>query len=95
MQQLLEKSQYILLEDIKRNPSLIAQLFFKDNDVSIIFEKQGDKVRYSYLKIYSKKSVRILEEAKKEFKEIEGKGYTREQAFADFTEARNEISKYL
>ncbi|OQX11635.1 MAG: hypothetical protein BWK80_44540 [Desulfobacteraceae bacterium IS3] len=95
MQQLSEKSQYILLEDIKKNPEIIAQLLFKDRDVSIILEKQGDRVRFSYLKTYSREAVRILEEAKKEYEETEEKGYTREQAFEDFTEARNEISRYL
>ena len=47
MEQLLEKSQYILIEDIKRNPEVITQFLFKDIDVSILFEKQGDKVRLS------------------------------------------------
>ncbi len=95
MEQLLEKSQYILLEDIKRNPEVITQFLFKDIDVSILLEKQGDKVRFSYLKTYSREAVRILEEAKKEYKEIEENGYTSEQAFEDFTEARKEINKYL
>jgi hypothetical protein len=95
MQQFSKKSQYILLEDIKKNPEIIAGLLFKDSDVSVILEKQGDRVRFSYLKTYSKDAVRILEEAKKEYEEAEKKGYTREEAFEDFTEARDEISRYL
>jgi hypothetical protein len=95
MIQASEKSQYLLVEDIKKNPGLIAQLILKDKDVSIIFEKEGDKVRFAYLKTYSREAVRILEEAKREYKELEEKGYTREQAFEDFTEAKNEISRYL
>jgi hypothetical protein len=39
MEQLLEKSQYILHEDIKRNPEVITQFLFKDIDVSILLEK--------------------------------------------------------
>lgn len=91
MEQLLEKSQYILLEDIKRNPEVITQFLFKDIDVSILLEKRGDKVRFSYLKTYSREAICILEEAKREYKEIEEKGYTSEQAFDDFTEAGKEI----
>jgi len=36
-----------------------------------------------------------LEEAKSEYKRIKEKGYTREQAFKDFTDAQKEINKYL
>ena len=95
MLQTSEKSQYILVEDIKRNPGLIAQLIRKDTDVSIILEKEGDIVRFAYLKTYSRDAVRILYEAKREYKELEEKGYTRKEAFEDFTAARNEISGYV
>jgi len=90
-----EKFQYLMVEDIQQNPLLIANLILKGKDVSIIFENEGDRVRYAYLKTYSREAARILEEAKKEYNELEKKGYTREQAFEDFTEARNEISRYL
>jgi len=91
MQQFSVKSQYILIEDIKKSPEIIARLLFKDSDVSVLLEKQGDRVKFSYLKTYSRDAVRILEEAKKEYEEAKKKGYTREQAFEDFTEARNRI----
>jgi len=66
MQQFSVKSQYILIEDIKKSPEIIARLLFKDSDVSVLLEKQGDRVKFSYLKTYSRDAVRILEEAKKE-----------------------------
>ncbi len=84
-----------MVEDIQRNPLLIANLILKGKDVSIIFEKEGDRVRVAYLKTYSREAARILEEAKNEYKELEKNGYTREQAFEDFAEARNGISRYL
>ncbi|MGE0086527.1 MAG: hypothetical protein AB7S75_19135 [Desulfococcaceae bacterium] len=90
-----EKFQYLMVEDIQQNPLLIANLILKGKDVSIIFEKEGDRVRFAYLKTYSREAARILEEAKKEYNDLEKKGYTREQAFEDFAEARSEISKYL
>ena len=95
MEQISEKSQYLSVEEIKKNPELITQLLFKDQDVSVILEKRGNKVRYVYLKTYDKESIRILEEAKKEHKRLKEKGYTREQAFKDFSEARAEMNKHL
>ena len=91
MEQLLEKSQHIAVDDIRNHPELIAKLFLEDRDVSVIFEKRGNKVRYAYLKTYDNESIRILQEAKDEHKMIKEKGYTREQAFKDFYEAREEI----
>ncbi|MBM3236187.1 hypothetical protein FJZ31_07790 [Candidatus Poribacteria bacterium] len=95
MEEVSEKSQYFLIEDVRKNPELIAELLFKEQDVSVILEKRGNRVRYTYLKTYDKETVRILEEVKSEYRKIKEKGYTREQAFKDFTDARREINKYL
>ncbi len=95
MEQISGKSEYLLLEDIRKNPELITGLLFKDQDVSVILEKRGNKVQFAYLKTYDKETVRILEEAKKEYKKIKEKGYTREQALKDFTDARKEMNEYL
>ena len=74
---------------------LERESLFKEQDVSVILEKRGNKVRYAYLKTYGKETIRILEEAKNEHKKVKEKGYTREQAFKDFNEAREEMNKYL
>ncbi len=95
MEQLSEKSQYMSVEAIRNNPGLVAELLLKDRDVSVIFEKRGDKVRYAYLKTYDKESERILQEAKEEHKRSKETGYSRDRAFRDFEEAREEIGKYL
>ncbi len=95
MEQLSEKSQYMSVEDIRNNPGLIAELLLKNREVSIIFERRGNKVRYAYLKTYDKESIRILEEAKKELKRFKERGYAREQAFEDFERVREDISEYL
>ncbi len=94
MEQLSEKSQYMSVEAIRNNPGLIAELLLKDREVSIIFERRGNKVRYAYLKTYDEESIRILQEAKKEHKRFKEKEYTREQAFEDFEQAREDISEY-
>ena len=95
MKQISEQSQHMSVEDIRNNPELVAELLLKDRDVSVIFERRGDKVSYAYLKTYDKESVRILQEAKDEHKKFREKGYAHEQAFEDFEEAREEINKYL
>lgn len=95
MEQPSEKTYHMSIQDIKNNPELIAELFLKDQDVSLIFEKRGDKVRYAYLKSYKKESIKILKEAKEEHKRYKSKGYTHDQAFKDLEEARKEINKHL
>ena len=90
-----DKIQYFSVEDIKKNPELITQLLLKTQDISVILEKRGNKVLFAYLNTYNKETIRILEESKNEYKKIKKKGYTHEKAFKDFTEAREEINKYL
>jgi len=58
-------------------------------------KKKGDKVQFAYLKTYDDETVRILEEAKKEYAGMKQKGYTREQAFEDFSEGQKQIDKHL
>ncbi|WP_133513043.1 hypothetical protein [Candidatus Thiosymbion oneisti] len=95
MEQVSEKSQHMSVDDIRNNPELIAQILLEDRDISVIFEKRGNEVRYAYLKTYEKESIRILKEAEDEHKRFREKGYTREQAFGDFEKAREEMKKYL
>jgi hypothetical protein len=95
MEHLSEKSQLMSAEDIRSNPGLVADLLLKDGDISVIFEKRGDKVAYAYLKTYDSETIRILREAKAEHKRLREKGYARDQAFADFEQAQEEISRYL
>jgi len=95
MEQIYMQLQYVFVDDIKKNPNLIAQILLKDHDVSVIFEKRGRNVKYSYLKIHDQESLRLLDEAKKEHKKLKENGYNREQAFEDFEQARKNINNYL
>lgn len=94
MEQLLEQPQHLSTEEIRKNPELVTQLLLQEQDVSVIFEKRGDQVSYAYLKTYDKESVRILQEAKAEYKQLKEKGYNREQALKEFEEAQREINKF-
>lgn len=88
-------TQHMSVEDIRNNPALVADLLLKERNISLIFERRGDKVIYTYMKTYDEKSLRILREAKEEHKKRRESGYTREQAFEEFEDAREEIGKYL
>ena len=95
MTQLRQQSQQVSIEAIKKNPELIVQLLLQDQDVSLLFEKRGNQVRYAYLKTYDEESVRILQEAKTEYEQLNKTGYTREQALKEFEEAQEENSTFL
>ncbi len=95
MEQITDKFQSVILEDIRKNPELIMGILFNENDLSLILEKRGNTVRYAYLRTYSNESRRILEEAKIEYVQKKRKGYDREQAFKDLTEALEEITVQL
>ncbi|KPA12478.1 hypothetical protein MHK_007314 [Candidatus Magnetomorum sp. HK-1] len=95
MKQVNMQPQYVFVDDIKKNPNLIAQILLKDHDVSVIFEKRGRNVKYSYLKIHDQESLRLLDEAKNEHKRLKENGYNRKQAFEDFELARKKINDYL
>ena len=94
------KEKQFSLDELKRNPELILNLLLKDllpsnEDVSIVLEKQGDKVRYTLLKTYEPESLRILHETREEYNAEPADGYSREEAFRDLAEARDEIRKSL
>ena len=95
MEQLLEESNLMSVENIKNNPAIIADILLKQKDISVLFEKRGEKIGYAYLKAYSKESFEILRDAKEEYKKLKEKGYSRQQAFQNFEQARDEISRYL
>lgn len=93
MAQVNQQAQQVSIEAIKRDPELITRLLLRERDVSLLFEKRGDQVRYAYLKTYNEESVRLLQEAKAEYEQRKQEGYTREQAFKEFEEAQEEINR--
>ncbi len=95
MEQIAEKFQDILLDDLRGHPELITNMLFNDQDVSIILEKRGNTVRFAYLRTYDKETTRILEEARREYAQKKQEGYTREQAFQDFLDAQEEIQHHF
>jgi len=95
MEQITDRFQSIVLEDIRNNPELIMEILFNDKDISLILEKRGNTVRYAYLRTYSNDSRRILDAAKDEYIQKKKKGYNREEAFKDLTEALEEIATQL
>ena len=95
MAQMAQQSQTLSIEVIKKDPELLARLLLQERNVSLIFEKRGDQVRYAFLKTYDEESIRILHEAKAEYEQLNKEGYTREQAVNEFEEAQQDISNAL
>ena len=50
--QVAENFQDIGVDDLKIHPELLTKILFQDQDVSLILEKRGQKVRYAYLRTY-------------------------------------------
>ena len=60
------EADYVSLVDVQEKPQLITDLLLKDEQVSIIIERQGDQVRFAYMKVYRQDTRRILREARQE-----------------------------
>jgi hypothetical protein len=95
VEQITGEYQDISIEEMKKRPEIVVDWLLKDDEVSVIFEKQGQKIRFAYLRKYDSETMRILEDAKKEYLQKKKKGYSREQAFQDFIDAQQEISQQL
>lgn len=95
VEQITGKYQDISIEEIKNRPELVIDWLLKDDEVSVIFEKRGQRIRYAYLRKYDSETMRILDDAKREYLKKKKNGYSWEQAFQDFIAAQQEISQQL
>jgi len=87
--------QDLSIEEVKNRPEIVTDWLLSEDEISIIFEKRGHKIRFAYLRKYDSETMQILEDAKKEYLQKKKKGYSREQAFQDFKTAQQEISQQL
>lgn len=92
VEQITGEYQDISIEEIKKRPEIVTDWLLKDDEVSVIFEKRGKRVRFAYLRRYDSATMRILEVAKQEYAQKKQEGYSREQAFQDLIAAQQEIS---
>lgn len=93
--QLSEPLKSISVEEVRKKPELITELFLDKKDVSLVLEKHGDTVRYAYIRVYDDESHRILTKAKKEFARKQEQGYSREEAVQEFLEVQAAIRRQL
>lgn len=93
--QLSEPLKSISVEEVRKKPELITELFLDKQDVSLVLEKHGDILRYAYIRVYHDESHRILAKAKKEFARKQEEGYSREEAVQEFLEVQESIRKQL
>ncbi len=95
MEQPSENFRDIAFDDVMLRPELITRMFSDDQDMSILLEKRGKRLRVAPLKIYDKKTTKILEDARREHMLRKRTEYTREQAFKDFMNVQEDIRKQL
>ena len=95
VEQITGEYQDISIEEIKSHPEIVTDWLLNDDEVSLIFEKRGQKIRFAYLRKYDGETMRILEEAKREYTQKKQEGYNREQAFQDLIDAQQEINQQL
>ena len=51
--QLSEPLKSISVEEVRKKPELITELFLDKQDVSLVLEKHGDTLRYAYIRVLS------------------------------------------
>ena len=83
--------QQFSLDDFKNHPEIVIDALSESKNVSIMLRRDEDQVYVYFKKNLDDKTYAILSDAKAEYKRKKEKGYTREQAFRDFMEAREEI----
>ncbi len=88
-----EKLQDVSLEDITAHPEMITNLLSGEDDVSVVLEKHGNTVRFAAMRTYDKDSLRILEQARAQYRRRKARGYTRQDAFTDLEGVLDEIGK--
>ena len=93
MAQRSEKLREFPLEDVKAHPEIITDLLSGDDDVSVVLEKHGDTVRFAAMRTYDRDSVRILQEARADYRRRKARGYSREEAFADLEAVLDEVER--
>lgn len=94
MAQRSEKLRDLPLEDVKAHPEITTDLLSGDDDVSVVLEKHGDTVRFAAMRSYDRDSVRMLEEARADYRRRKARGYSREEAFADLEAVLGEVEKH-
>ncbi|MFQ5631940.1 MAG: hypothetical protein ACE5I1_24480 [bacterium] len=85
----------VSVDDFKNILELLADEMIEMDDASVLLKKSGDQVFVYFPKRYHDEVDEILEESKREFQQKQDQGYSQEQAFQDFMEAEQEISKYI
>jgi hypothetical protein len=87
--------QHFSFSEIQLHPKRVVELLAQDNEIALLVKREGDDIMvYSY-PVYSQEVNDILEEAVAEHQALKQRGYNQEQAFQDFRESQQEISKYL
>ena len=86
-----EKIKDLLLQELRAHPEIITDLLSKSDEMSVLLRRSGDKVRFAATRTYSREAVGLLAEARAEHAEKKSRGYSREDALADFERFQAEL----
>ena len=94
MHQFLEATD-ISVEEIRNHPERLVNLILASDDQSLMVERHADMIRVTFLKSYDQKTRRIVAETRQAYVARSTVGYSREQAFQDLLQAKQEITEQL
>jgi hypothetical protein len=96
VEKVIEKSlEKFPVDEFKNHLEVVMNTLVESKNISILLRREGDQIFVFYQKRYGDKVNEIFEKAQRGYQRREKEGYSREQAFQDFMEAQQEISKYL
>ncbi len=88
-------TQHFSFSDIQQHPKRVIELLAQEQEMVIMVKREGDDITICSYPVYSQEVNDILDDALAEHRMKKQQGYTREQAFQDFRETQEKISKYL
>ncbi len=88
-------TQHFSFSDIQQHPRRVIELLAQEQEMVILIKREGDDITICSYPVYRQEVNDILDEAMVEHQSKKQRGYTREQAFQDFRESQEDISKYL
>ena len=76
------------LEDGK---DMVMDLLSGDDDVAVVLEKRGGKLRLATMQAYDHEAMSIIDEAREMSERLKAEGYSRDEIFDDMEAVREEL----
>jgi len=86
-------TQHFSFSEIQRHPGRIVELLAQEGEIVIVVKRQGADITICSYPVYSQEVNDILNDAMADHQRKQQQGYPREQAFQDFQESQQAISR--